>query len=101
MSSLLITNGRLVTLDEANRFIDNGSVYIQGDKIVDAGDFRQPAAGLALAVPAVQAALEGGNLRLQSLVPVPASGHLFGSISRGAMTWVSIVLTSPPPGRDE
>ena len=39
MSSLLITNGRLVTLDEDDRFIENGSVYIEGSRIVDVGDF--------------------------------------------------------------
>jgi len=37
MSSLLITNGYLVTLDEANRFITNGSVYIENHKIVEVG----------------------------------------------------------------
>ncbi len=39
MSSLLITNGHLVTLDEENRFIENGSIYIDGGRIVDVGDF--------------------------------------------------------------
>ena len=38
MSSLLITNGHLVTLDEANRFISNGSVYIEGRHIVEVGE---------------------------------------------------------------
>ena len=37
MSSLLITNGHLVTLDEANRFIVNGSVYIEDRHIVEVG----------------------------------------------------------------
>ena len=35
MSSLLITNGHLVTLDEANRFIVNGSVYIEDGRIIE------------------------------------------------------------------
>ena len=39
MSSLLITNGRLVTLDEDDRFIENGSIYIEGGRIVDVGEF--------------------------------------------------------------
>jgi len=39
MSSLLITNGHLVTLDEENRFIENGKVYIEGNRIVEVGDF--------------------------------------------------------------
>ena len=37
MSSLLITNGHLVTLDEANRFVVNGSVYIEDRHIVEVG----------------------------------------------------------------
>jgi putative selenium metabolism protein SsnA len=37
MSSLLITNGYLVTLDEANRFVPNGSVYIENNKIIEVG----------------------------------------------------------------
>jgi len=38
MSSLLITNGLLVTLDEANRFIVNGSVYIENNQITEIGE---------------------------------------------------------------
>ena len=46
MSSLLITNGHLVTLDEANRFIVNGSIYIENQQIVEVGkssDIRRQA----------------------------------------------------------
>jgi putative selenium metabolism protein SsnA len=38
MSSLLITNGHLVTLDETNRFIANGSIYIEDRHIIELGD---------------------------------------------------------------
>lgn len=38
MSSLLITNGMLVTLDDDNRFFKNGSVYVEDNVIVDVGD---------------------------------------------------------------
>lgn len=38
MNSLLITNGYLVTLDEAKRFIPNGSVYIENNHIIEVGD---------------------------------------------------------------
>ena len=38
MGSLLITNAQLVTLDEANRFIDDGSVYIEDKYIVEVGE---------------------------------------------------------------
>ena len=39
MSSLLITNARVVTLDVENRIFENGSVYIEDTKIVDVGNF--------------------------------------------------------------
>ena len=39
MTSLLITNARVVTLDDENRFFENGSVYIEDTKIVDVGNF--------------------------------------------------------------
>jgi cytosine/adenosine deaminase-related metal-dependent hydrolase len=38
MNSLLITNGHLVTLDEDDRFIEGGSIYIEGDQIVEVGE---------------------------------------------------------------
>ena len=38
MSSLLITNGQVVTLDETNRVIANGSVYIEDKHIVEVGE---------------------------------------------------------------
>ena len=38
MSSLLITNGHLVTLDEDDRFIEGGSIYIEGNQIVEVGE---------------------------------------------------------------
>jgi putative selenium metabolism protein SsnA len=39
MSSLLITNAQVVTLDDENHFFENGSVYIEDTKIVDVGNF--------------------------------------------------------------
>jgi putative selenium metabolism protein SsnA len=38
MSSLLITNARIVTLDDEDRFFDPGSVYVEDSKIVEVGD---------------------------------------------------------------
>lgn len=38
MNSLLINNGHLVTLDEDDRFIENGSIYIEGNQIVEVGE---------------------------------------------------------------
>ena len=37
MTSLLITNGHLATLDDANSFVENGCVFMDGDQIVAAG----------------------------------------------------------------
>jgi len=39
MSSLLITHGQLVTLDESNRFIEDGNIYVEGNQIIDVGEF--------------------------------------------------------------
>lgn len=39
MSSLLIRNGTLVTLNAKQEVVEGGSVYIEGTKIVDAGKF--------------------------------------------------------------
>ena len=41
MSSLLITNGHLVTLDEDDRFIEGGSIYIEENQIVEVGEIAQ------------------------------------------------------------
>ena len=38
MNSLLINNGHLVTLDEDDRFIEGGSIYIEGNQIVEVGE---------------------------------------------------------------
>ena len=40
MTSLLITNGLLATLDHDNRFVENGSVYVEGNRIVAAGNLN-------------------------------------------------------------
>ena len=39
MSSLLIVNAHLVTLDTDNRCFENGKLYIEDQRVVDAGDF--------------------------------------------------------------
>jgi cytosine/adenosine deaminase-related metal-dependent hydrolase len=38
MSTLLITNGLLATLDDDNRVIENGSVFVEDSEIVAVGD---------------------------------------------------------------
>ncbi|NOR66706.1 MAG: putative aminohydrolase SsnA [Woeseiaceae bacterium] len=75
MSSLLITNGHLVTLDEENRFIENGSIYIDGGRIVDVGDF---AAGTYSADRSIDAR---GSLVMPGLIN--AHHHLYSTFARG------------------
>ena len=75
MSSLLITNGRLVTLDEDDRFIENGSIYIEGNRIVDVGEF---AVGSYSADRTIDA---GGSLVMPGLIN--AHHHLYSTFARG------------------
>jgi len=75
MSSLLITNGHLVTLDEENRFIENGNIYIDGNRIVDVGDF---AAGSYTADRTIDAR---GSLVMPGLIN--AHHHLYSTFARG------------------
>ena len=85
MSSLLITNGHLVTLDEENRFIENGSIYIDGGRIVDVGDI---AAGTYSADRSIDAR---GSLVMPGLIN--AHHHLYSTFARG--------FTPPgPPARN-
>ena len=48
MTSLLITNAQVVTLDDDNRVIDGGSVYVEDDKIVDVGNLDAEALEIGL-----------------------------------------------------
>ncbi len=58
MSSLLITNGCVATLDDENRFVDNGSLLMDGSGI---GDVVEIAPGLDAAERTMDA---GGRLFL-------------------------------------
>jgi len=75
MSSLLITNGRLVTLDEDDRFIESGSVYIEANRIVEVGDF---APGSYSADRTIDAR---GSLVMPGLIN--AHHHLYSTFARG------------------
>ena len=75
MSSLLITNGHLVTLDDDERFIENGSIYIENDHIVEIGSFR---AGTRAADRTIDAR---GNLVMPGLIN--AHHHLYSTFARG------------------
>ena len=85
MNSLLITNGHLVTLDEDNRFIENGSIYVEGDRIVDVGNLP---AGSCSADRTIDAR---GSLVMPGLIN--AHHHLYSTFARG--------FTPPgPPARN-
>jgi putative selenium metabolism protein SsnA len=71
----LISNGHLVTLDAENRFIENGKVYIEGNRIVEAGDFP---AGKYEPDRCIDAR---GSLVMPGLIN--AHHHLYSTFARG------------------
>jgi len=75
MTSLLITNGHLATLDDDNRFVANGSVYIDGNRIAAAGDLD------ASSYPADRTIDAGGKLVMPGLIN--AHHHLYSTFARG------------------
>ena len=85
MSTLLITNGHLVTLDDDNRFVENGSVYIDGNRIVAVGEFDTDLYSIDRTIDA------RGNLITPGLIN--AHHHLYSTFARG--------FTPPgPPARN-
>lgn len=75
MASLLIKGGNLVTLDEQNRFIENGKVYVEGTKIVDVGDFPDDRYTPDRTIDAA------GNVVMPGLIN--AHHHLYSTFARG------------------
>ena len=75
MSSLLITNAQLVTLDDDNRVIGNGSVYIEDTKIVDVGPLNTETLSPDRTIDA------GGRLVMPGLII--AHHHLYSTFARG------------------
>ena len=75
MSSLLITNGHLVTLDDEDRFIDNGSIFIEGHHIVEVGSFPADKYKAERTIDA------RGNLVMPGLIN--AHHHLYSTFARG------------------
>ena len=75
MSSLLITNAHLVTLDEANRFIDDGSVYIEDKYIVEVGESSTVKQSADRTIDAC------GNIVMPGLIN--AHHHLYSTFARG------------------
>jgi putative selenium metabolism protein SsnA len=75
MSSLLITNGHLVTLDQEDRFIENGKVYIEENRIVEVGDFASDSYTPERTIDA------RGSLVMPGLIN--AHHHLYSTFARG------------------
>jgi putative selenium metabolism protein SsnA len=75
MSSLLITNGLLATLDDDNRVIENGSVFVEDSKIVAVGDVD------VSQYPAERTIDAGGNLVMPGLINT--HHHLYSTFARG------------------
>jgi putative selenium metabolism protein SsnA len=75
MSSLLITNAHLVTLDEANRFVENGSVYIEDKHIVEVGESSTVKQSADRTINA------RGNIVMPGLIN--AHHHLYSTFARG------------------
>lgn len=75
MTSLLITNGLLATLDDDNRFVERGSVYIEGNHIVAAGELENSSYSPDRTIDA------GGKLVMPGLIN--AHHHLYSTFARG------------------
>jgi cytosine/adenosine deaminase-related metal-dependent hydrolase len=85
MKSLLITNGHLVTLDKNNSFIEDGSILIEGNHIIDVGQFPTDKYRADRTIDA------RGSLVMPGLIN--AHHHLYSTFARG--------FTPPgPPARD-
>ena len=74
-SSLLITNAHLVTLDEASRVIPGGSVYIEGERIVEV------CAATDIERRAERTIDAGGRVVMPGLIN--AHHHLYSTFARG------------------
>ncbi|MDJ0709481.1 MAG: putative aminohydrolase SsnA [Woeseiaceae bacterium] len=75
MTSLLVKNAQVVTLDDEDRIIDGGSVYIEDGKIVDVGNLDVAALDPDRTVDA------NGKLLMPGLII--AHHHLYSTFARG------------------
>jgi len=75
MTSLLITNGHLATLDDDNSFVENGCVFMDGDQIVAVGDLDADSYSADRTIDA------GGKLVMPGLIN--AHHHLYSTFARG------------------
>ena len=98
MTSLLITNGHLVTLDDDNRFIENGSIYIEDRHIADIGAFIMILFGVVLLVPQVSerfaTATAGFSARADAQIDSIDNNGLTGQFLTGLLlgaVWVPCI----------
>jgi putative selenium metabolism protein SsnA len=75
VTSLLISNARVVTLDDENRVIDGGSVYIEDDKIIAVGKLDVESLEPDRSIDAE------GRLLMPGLII--AHHHLYSTFARG------------------
>jgi putative selenium metabolism protein SsnA len=75
MSSVLIKNGFVVTLNNADEMLENGSVYIVDDKIAEIGVFPDDKYAADRVIDA------GGNIVMPGLIN--AHHHLYSTFARG------------------
>jgi putative selenium metabolism protein SsnA len=83
ISSLLIVHGQLATLDESNRFIEDGSIYIEGNQIIEVGEFAPDKYSPRRTIDA------RGCLVMPGLIN--AHHHLYSTFARG------FTPPGPPP----
>lgn len=74
---MLITNGTIITLGAKNRVIENGAVYIRGDKIADIGTTNH----LITQFPNVERLDARGKLVMPG--SIVAHTHFYGAFARG------------------
>ncbi len=75
MSSILIKNGFVVTLNESNEMLEKGSVFIQDDKITEVGNFPDSKYQADRVIDA------HGNIVMPGLIN--AHHHLYSTFARG------------------
>lgn len=83
---MLITNGTLITLGAENRVIENGAVYIRGDKIVDIGATNH----LITKYPNTERLDAHGKLVMPG--SIVSHTHFYGAFARGMS-----LPPGPPP----
>ena len=74
---LLVTNGRVITRDADNAYLENGAVAIDGEKIAEVGD----AAALAEKYPEAEVVDAHGGVIMPGLVNCHT--HIYSGLARG------------------